>query len=91
MKWLTTVLALSAAASGFVAVYYWYRSSKVTADPWGSEPPPSVMDPTLGLMKWMGAAIEAISLAGSLNKKASLWTAAAVALSAASTIVGIWA
>jgi hypothetical protein len=75
-------LAIAGLGAGIVAAWHWYRSSKVSIDPgWGypGRPgPPQPGDPEMQQMAWTAATIDAFSQAAELNRKASLWTAAAV-------------
>ena len=92
MKFVSIALAFAAFFTGLAAAWYWYKSSKVVIDPeWGIpgvDPHIRPVVPELVQLDLEVATDKAMQQIGALNKVASLWTAASVTLSAASSIVG---
>lgn len=94
MKCIGVAFAVLAGITGLVAAWCWHQSSQVQIDPgWG--PPGSgrgfePSDEADQAMSWAVATIKAFGDASDLNKKAALWTAASVLLSALSAIIGNW-
>jgi hypothetical protein len=75
--------------TGVVAATYWYRSSTVAVEPQvdhrtgGAMPGP--------VRRWLGGMLIAAEDSATLNKKASVWTAATVVLGTLSNLVGLTA
>lgn len=85
MKCLSILLAISALVAGLLVARYWYPASKIQPDPgWPTEPG----DSQASQMGWTAGIMEAIAKSADLNKTAALWTAAAVVLGSASSVVG---
>jgi hypothetical protein len=85
LKALSIALAIAALVTGLIAAWKWRAASKIHPKPsWRFEP----VEPTLKHMGWDAATLEAFQKAGELNAAAALWTAASVALGAASSIAG---
>jgi uncharacterized membrane protein YfcA len=86
LKFVAIILALISLASGLVAARYWYDSGKVKIDPaWKLEVGGAV---DRNIMGWVTGVMIAFNAVSQLNKKAALWTAASVLLSATSAVVG---
>lgn len=103
MKPLSIAFAILALCTGLVAAFFWYKSSKVPINSnrgpnWGLPGTGSLIEPVEPEMKALDLAaasikddqsiVEAIQRAGGLNQIAALWTAASVAASAMSAILG---
>jgi len=92
MKALSIALAGLAGISGLIAAWRWYRSSQIPIDPgWQLPGTGGLIEPTdeaSQAIGWAMATINAFNEASGLNRKAALWTAASVLLSAASAIAG---
>src|SRR5260370_1006166 len=92
MKAISIALAITTLVTGLKAAWHWYQSSRVIIDP-GWTPPglPGPSEPVMPEQQqtgWTVATITAFEEAASLNRTASLWTAASVGLSAASAVIG---
>lgn len=92
MKMLAIVgwLTLFPAFTGVYAARLWYLSSKLYVRPiWekcgGIEPPGAGSASNSG---WIAGILEANSESAELNRRAALWTAVSVGLSAAVTVIG---
>jgi len=87
MKVAEIAIAILAFVTGLVAARYWYRASKITADPgWG---PNGLAEPgvhSAAQDAWITAMLKSASESARLNKIAALWTAMAVALTGISSI-----
>jgi hypothetical protein len=84
---LTTV----ALAVGLRAAHIWYRASRVQIVPmWTRNGRIEPVDPMQAQAEWLVALLETATKSGDLNRRASLWTAAAVALSATSTLTSLF-
>ncbi len=102
MKGASVFLAIVACATGLIAARYWYSASKVNIVPLGPNwnPPGSgkPIEPLLPELKALDIAvanitdnqaiIDEIKKGAGLNKTAAAWTAASVAASSASAILG---
>lgn len=96
MRVIITVLKVAEFATGLIAAWYWYRSSKVdynfmkklTGKSPSIEEQYSHYNPKLDIMNTAISTKASFRQAAQLNKTAALWTAASVALSVASTIIG---
>jgi hypothetical protein len=86
MRIAAIYLAIAGGFSGLIAAYYWYKSSKIPVDPKWTCEPVDTEDKALG---WTGATIDAFTKSAELNKKAALWTAISVLLSALSGLCHI--
>lgn len=85
------LFALSAAVTGFIAAFYWYRASKVQVKlVW--EYDPTLKPKNMTQDSWQIAhALEAAFFHSSRkNKIAAIWTAASVGLGALSMLVSRW-
>ena len=90
MRHTQIVLALVAFCAGLIAAWFWYRASMVVAIPLRvARIEPGAPD-TSGT-DWVGGLLVASNEAARLNKIASLWTAASVALAAVSSLLAAWA
>jgi hypothetical protein len=79
MHYIGDVSALIGIFSGFVSAYYWWASSKVTVHPaWKPETNESI---DKNVMSWVTGVMIVLSKSGSLNTRAALWAALAVATS----------
>jgi hypothetical protein len=89
---IIVILVFAGLGTGITAAVYWYWSSKVSIDPgWGypGRPGPAEPgDPEAQQIAWTGATINAFSR---LNRKASLWTAASVAINSIAAVIGMLA
>lgn len=87
MKIAEITLAILAFVTGLVAAGYWYRASKVTADPgWD---PNGLAEPgvhSAAQDAWIAAMLQSASESARLNKIAALWTAVSIFLTAISAI-----
>ena len=90
MKCVSVVFALTAFFTGLAAAWYWYKSSKIVIDPgWGLPGVDAYIEPVMHEQKQLDLQVatdRAMQQIGSLNKTASLWTAASVTFSSASSI-----
>lgn len=91
MKVAEIAIAILAFATGLVAAWYWYRASKITADPgWG---PNGLAEPgvhSAAQDAWIVAMLQSASESARLNKIAALWTAVTVALTGISSIAAVF-
>lgn len=88
MKVVSIVLALLALAAGLLAAWYWRKSSKVLFVP-AYPTETGLASPSFNQAEaWIPAVINTFQKAGRLNMIAAQWTAAAVALGAAASVVG---
>ena len=88
MKVVTIVLALLGLVAGLLAAWYWRKSSKVLFVP-AYLTETGIASPGFNQPEvWIPAVINTFQKAGRLNKIAAQWTAAAVALGAAASVVG---
>jgi len=92
MKFASIVFAFGAFVTGLIAARYWYRSTQVVIDPGWSLPGMGgyiePVDPELRQLDMNVATDKAFQSASELNKIASYWTAASVALSGVSSVLG---
>lgn len=92
MKPASIAFAVIALATGLIAAWNWYKSSKVTIDPgWGLPGTGGYIEPVLQGHKQLdmdAATIRGFDNSSSLNKVASLWTAASVLAGGMSSILG---
>jgi hypothetical protein len=91
MKPVSIALALMGLIVALRAAHHWYKSSQVVSiPPWvaagGAEP----ADLQASQMGWLTAILEAVDKSAQLNKSASIWTACAVVLGAASNVAGVF-
>jgi len=86
MNAVTTLFGVASLICGLVAAGQWYRASRITVAPKLSELPDDVHE-----IDFNWELIRAIMVAGretsSLNKVAALWTAAAVLLGGATSLL----
>lgn len=89
MKVASIALAVLAFITGLRAAYLWYRASRVHVMPmWDNNGRIEPVDPVRSAAEWNIATQQTISKSGELNQRGAIWTAAAVALSTASTLLG---
>lgn len=88
LKTLALVLALGGALTGIVAAWRWYVASRVDFVPYEERDGDIVPVPEDDVTVWMGAIRRTLKKSGRLNTEASLWTAASVALSGISALLG---
>jgi hypothetical protein len=85
---MTDIVSLLAAASGFVAAFYWYQASKVPVKAaWDYDSrlkPKNMVEDAWGLVN---ALERAFMIASDKNTTAALWTAISVGLSALATVL----
>jgi hypothetical protein len=81
----TFVCVVAGLAAGLWAAYCWWKASKVEIDPGGVT---ETCDPELMQMYWTTGIMKAVGDSARLNKTAALWTAVAVLLTAASSVLG---
>ena len=91
-KWISATLGLLSAGAGFVSVRYWYLSSVVKTLPLWARTPNAIepLDPNTANAHWIVGVLESANKVSRLNRVAAAWTGAAVALSALSTVAGIF-
>jgi hypothetical protein len=86
MSIVATLFGVASLSCGLIAASHWYRASKIVVTPKLSELPDDVHE-----IDFNWELIRAIMVAGrqssSLNKLAALWTAAAVLLSGATSLL----
>jgi hypothetical protein len=86
MTYVTTLFGLASLACGLVAAWQWYRASKIEIEPQFSDLSDDVHEADFN---W--ALVKAIMVAGrqtsALNRVAALWTAAAVLLGGATSLL----
>jgi hypothetical protein len=93
------VLALVGLTVGLKAAYYWWKASKIEIDPgWNSgssgdmrPTEPADLEGMGSLVGWVTATMAAVTASSDLNRKAAIWTAAAVMLGGVSGVVGAFA
>ena len=83
LKQISFGLTLLAAAAGFVAAYYWYRSSKVPTNPTWITEPGEELNSQAG---WIAGMMQASAEAARLNAVAAMWTGISVVLAVLSSI-----
>ena len=90
MTTLLGILAILTLLAGFLSALYWYKSSKVMIIPMeeinGELNPLSIAG---NQTEWLEAVYLGVEKTGALNKKAAIFTATAVSLSAISSFVSI--
>lgn len=87
---IVSLLAIMAFAAGLRAAQLWYRASKVQFMPlWEKNGQIEPVDPHLSQAQWIVALLQTADKSGELNRSAALWTAWSVALSAATTLLGV--
>lgn len=90
MKIISIILAIFAFAVGLRAAYLWYRASRVQVIPmWVSDGRIEPVDPAQAQAEWIVALIETATKSGDLNRRGAQWTAAAVVLTTAATVVSL--
>jgi hypothetical protein len=90
MKTIGIGLAIFACITGVVAAIFWYRSSKVQANPIWPEGAFGLVEPgeqAASQDGWIAGMLQASSRAAKLNAKAALWTGGSVLLAAAASIL----
>jgi len=89
MKIVAIVLAILGFVAGLRAAYLWYRASRVHVMPfWSDGQNIEPVDPVSAAASWNLATQQTIQKSGELNQNGAKWTAVAVFLSTASTLVG---
>ncbi len=98
---LSIVTAIAALFVGIRAALIWKAASAVPTDPgWRTGPPIDEndaskpiepLDPVQAQMDWIVAIMKANAGSADLNRKAAIWTAWAVGLSVASSLLGVLA
>lgn len=87
---MTLALALLSCICGAVAAYYWYRSAIVDPVPtWARARPDPLNEPiikTLSQDGWIAGLLEAVAEGARWNKRAAIWSAIAVMLTAFSSV-----
>lgn len=87
ISFVATGLGFASLVCGLIAAWYWYKASKIPFAPNYDELPDDVSD-----IDFHGALVTAVMIAvqkaGSLNRVAALWTAAAVVLGGAASLIG---
>jgi hypothetical protein len=84
---LQLAFALIAIATGLIAAWYWFGSTRVNIDPATSEHDGGR---TFHFMKWVESVMGASKSASELNRKAALWTAISVLAGGLSAVFGAW-
>jgi hypothetical protein len=85
MKSICLAFSILSALSGFISAYYWYLASKVTVTPaWELE---IRGDREKNIMGWVAGNMIAFTKSGSLNRRASIWTAVTIALASISSVL----
>ena len=89
MKTISIILAIIAFAVGLRAANLWYKASRVHVIPmWDNQGYIELVDPVRAQSEWTVATQMTIPKSGQLNQRGASWTATAVALSTASTLIG---
>jgi hypothetical protein len=89
MRAISIGLAIIAFAAGLRAAHLWYKASTVHVMPmWDNQGYIEPVDPVRAQGEWSVATQMTILKSGELNRRGAIWTAAAVALSTASTLMG---
>jgi hypothetical protein len=89
MKVASTILAVFAFLTGLRAAYLWYRASRVQIIPmWAVNGRIEPVDPAQAQAEWTVAMLDMATKSGQLNQRGAIWTAIAVGLSTASTLIG---
>jgi hypothetical protein len=86
MRDLEIVLGLMAFSSGLMGAWFWYLASRVVAVPlrFGR------VEPDTQDTGWISGLLVASNEAARLNKIASLWTAASVAIGVVENLIVTW-
>lgn len=85
MKLLLLLVNIASACGGFYAAWLWWKSASSGAQPsWTVEP----ADPSVSASGWMGGLLSATQESAALNRRAALWTAISVALTALASCIG---
>jgi hypothetical protein len=87
---LVLVLAIAALISGVTAAYYWFRSAQLKWRKLGRLAEPineAVLD---SICQWIFEIADNIKEGAALNKRAAIWTAISVFLSAIASVIGNW-
>jgi len=85
VKSISLILSILSAVSGFISAYYWYLASKVTVTPaWELE---IRGDREKKYYGGVTGNMIAFTKSGSLNRRASIWTAMTIALAAISSLL----
>ena len=87
---MTLTLALLSCICAALAAYYWFRSATVDAVPtWARANPDTLNEPvikTLSQDGWIAGLIAAVADGARWNKRATIWSAIAVMLTAMSSV-----
>lgn len=89
----TTAIALASGGliSGFLADWFWERTSRVSIDPLDGDPHAVIsVLPEVAQQQWWAAQFRADQQIGRSNTCAARWTAAAVVLGTLSSAVGLF-
>lgn len=90
MTAVTVALAIIAFAVGLYAAHLWHKASRVQVIPmWVEDGRFEPVDPNLAQAEWIIALLNSATKSGDLNRRAAKWTAVAVALSTAATVIGL--
>lgn len=89
-KCVAIAMAIAGLLSGLVAAWFWERSGRVPVDPLNGDPHAILpVVPELEQLSWRAAQFRADQEMGRLNTLAARWTALAVVLSTASSVIGL--
>ena len=89
LKLASIIVAIVAFIAGLRAAQIWHRASRVEIVPmWVSDGHMEPINQGQSQSQWTNAIIEAANKSSDLNRRAARWTAAAVALSTVSTLLG---
>ena len=89
LKLASITIAIVAFIAGIRAAELWYKASRIQIVPmWVNDGRIEPVNPGQAQAEWIVAIIETANKSGDLNKRAARWTAAAVALSTVSTLLG---
>lgn len=90
MKAVSIFLAIIAFAAGLRAAQLWHQASRVQIEPlWAQNGRLEPVDPVAAQSEWLVGIFQASNASGDLNRRAAKWSAIAVALSTAATLVGV--
>ncbi len=90
MSLIIIILSSGTLLTGILAVYYWWKASKVMAMPMYKENGEFVpLSIDTNQSEWLYALFLGINKSGALNKTAAIWTGISVSLGSLSSIISI--
>jgi hypothetical protein len=84
----TLLFALMSFVAGIIAASYWLASTRVSINP--AIHTDEKGDKAFRMMEWIDSVMATSKSASQLNRRAAIWTTAAVIFSGLSAVVGAW-